>query len=351
MILASTIAGLPALSTCLPPPSPSPLSLYNAITRHTHPIMATHTTTGPAPSLSNLSLSSYSQSNHIDLTADDDEINDQYNSPRLAKRPRTETSFAHPPTPGTQIMNSPPAPSTPLSAFSAYNQKPPLSTGGTSFVKPGLLPGPAAYTPHTAPNQGIYRPAFAGPVPSNFHIPRQLQPQPQQPSYPGPNSRSAPSFGSSSSIIPGRPSSELSDRQVIDLTGSPSPPPAMYPRQLVPNSLPPDLAPKTPVCIGQLTVTALVLYPVPYLLPQDAAGEPEWAPVRLQYEHNPNKPGGSETIHIKAPHERGPHGETIAGEGFGVVEQKVATSLGPMLGKGLIRLDAKVRKGQANVGC
>ncbi|KAJ7042414.1 SNF2 family N-terminal domain-containing protein [Mycena alexandri] len=88
------------------------------------------------------------------------------------------------------------------------------------------------------------------------------------------------------------------------------------------------LPPKTPVCIGQLGVTALVLYP---------------------YEHNPNKPGGAETIHIKAPQGRAPTGEQFLGEAFGVVEQKVATALGPMLGKGLIRLDAKVKKGQPNL--
>ena len=39
-----------------------------------------------------------------------------------------------------------------------------------------------------------------------------------------------------------------------------------------------------------------------------------------------------------------PHGET-----FGVIEQRIASHLGPMLGKGLIRLDAKVHRGQGNV--
>ncbi|KAG6818077.1 hypothetical protein H0H87_009232 [Tephrocybe sp. NHM501043] len=139
--------------------------------------------------------------------------------------------------------------------------------------------------------------------------------------------------------------------QVIDLTGSPSPPPSMLPPQQAqaPSTLPPDLPPKTPVCIGQLSVTALVLYPVSYLHPQDPSSDSEWAHVRLQYEHNPNKSGGSETIHIKAPHTRGPNGEQIPGEAFGVVEQKVATAIGPMLGKGLIRVDAKVRKGPPNL--
>lgn len=121
---------------------------------------------------------------------------------------------------------------------------------------------------------------------------------------------------------------------VIDLTRSPSPPP--------------QLPPKTPFCIGQLTITALVLYPLPYLA-QGPTFPDEWAPVRLQHEHNPSKPGGSETIHIISPNVRVPTGDVIQGEVFGVVEQKVATSLGPMMSKGLIRLEAKVQRGGVNV--
>jgi hypothetical protein len=113
--------------------------------------------------------------------------------------------------------------------------------------------------------------------------------------------------------------------------------------------LPDDLHPKTPVCIGQLTVTALVLYPVSYLQGQDSINEIEWANVRLQYEHNPQRAGATETIHIKTPSSKTSSGEPSQGEAFGVVEQKVATDLGPMLGKGLIRLDAKVRRGSPNV--
>ncbi|THH02609.1 hypothetical protein EW026_g285 [Hermanssonia centrifuga] len=148
--------------------------------------------------------------------------------------------------------------------------------------------------------------------------------------------------------------SQDSNPQVIDLTSSPSPPPMLNrpPHLVSPGSLPPDLPPKTPVCIGQLTVTALVLYPVNYLHPQSSSGIPdsEWAPVRMSYEHNAaGKPGNSETIHIRTPNTNSPSGEGTQGENFGVVEQKVATFLGPMLGKGLIRLDGKVRRGQPNL--
>lgn len=140
-----------------------------------------------------------------------------------------------------------------------------------------------------------------------------------------------------------------SSRQVIDLTSSPSPPP--FSSHLPPpqqGNLPPDLPPKTPVCIGQLAVTALVLYPISYLLPQEH-GDPDWAPVRLTYEHTPHKAAGSETIHIKTPSSKSASGEVTQGENFAFVEQKAATYLGPMLGKGLIRLDAKIRRGVPNV--
>lgn len=120
--------------------------------------------------------------------------------------------------------------------------------------------------------------------------------------------------------------------------------------------LPADLPQKTPVCIGQLTVTALVLYPIPYLRTHEPgmglvnSDVTEWAPVRTQYEQVPSKPlGAQETIHIKSPNMKGPAGDIIQGETFGVVEQKVANSLGPMLGKGLIRIDAQVRRGMPNL--
>lgn len=310
--------------------------------------MAAHAATGSALSPSHFSLSAYNQSNPIDLTLEDDEV-DQYNSSRFAKRPRTENSSPQPYTnhqagPSFIHHNPSPGPSNAIpsmSPFAFYNQKPSMAMLDPSLVKPGFLPGSNDNAPS---KQSMYHPAFAGPSPSAFFVPRQqhppggLLPPSRSPSY-----TSSPSFAS-------RPLSQASDRQVIDLTGSPSPPPQMHQQRPVINSLPPELPPKTPVCIGQLTVTALILYPVPYLVPHDpGSGEPEWASARLQYEHNPSKPGGSETIHIKAPHQRGLNGETIAGEAFGVIEQKVATSLGPMLGKGLIRLDAQVRKGPSNV--
>lgn len=150
-----------------------------------------------------------------------------------------------------------------------------------------------------------------------------------------------PSASASSSLRPIAPASysaRANGGSVIDLTSSPSPPPLA---RAANNKLPDSLPPKTPVCIGQLAVKALVLYPSSYVQPQE--GEPDWVPVRLQYERAPHAEN-KETIHIKEPGGRTPDGEVIAGADFGLVEQKVATTLGPMLGKGLIRLDALVRR-------
>ncbi|KAF8560208.1 hypothetical protein OG21DRAFT_1401688 [Imleria badia] len=170
------------------------------------------------------------------------------------------------------------------------------------------------------------------------------------PSLPRPHQHLPPPQNGNSLIHPltTRPVSTHPANNVIDLTHSPSPPSSPLP---LPTPLPDDLSPRTPICIGQLTVTALVLYPVPYLQPHDPTKtEADWAGVRLQYEHNPHKqPGTTETIHIKTPHIKTPTGELSQGEAFGVVEQKVAAHLGPMLGKGLIRLDAKVRRGMPNL--
>ncbi|KAF8578440.1 hypothetical protein K439DRAFT_1528852 [Ramaria rubella] len=150
-------------------------------------------------------------------------------------------------------------------------------------------------------------------------------------------------------------------RQVIDLTSSPSPPPLPAPQHhqhmhahmqhlqvahhphhhpggpvLHQPQLPPEVPPRTPVCIGQLTVTALVLYPIPYLNHR-AAGMSQ----------DPNFAHDSDEF--AAIKSEGPDEKVVGGDNFGVVEQKVATVLGPMLGKGLIRVDAKVRRGMPNL--
>ncbi|GLB35986.1 putative SNF2 family N-terminal domain containing protein [Lyophyllum shimeji] len=309
--------------------------------------MAAHSARGPFSSMSTVSLPpAFTQHNHIDLTQDEDESNDHYSSQRFAKRARVEAVPSKQDVLNGQSVFVGPTDALPRlsSVHASQNHRAPMLNGAPDNASPSQKP--ASYPSHVSSSQPAYRPAFAGP--SSLFVPRHSQTQ-LPPSTP-------PRVSSSFAPNPSHPSTIASfSRQVIDLTGSPSPPPSIQPRQsttptLPPASiLPPDLPPKTPVCIGQLTVTALVLYPVAYLRPQDPSSDSEWAPVRLQYEHNPHKPGGSETIHIKAPPMRGQNGESMSDEAFGVVEQKVATAIGPMLGKGLIRVDAKVRKGPSNL--
>jgi SWI/SNF-related matrix-associated actin-dependent regulator of chromatin subfamily A3 len=94
-----------------------------------------------------------------------------------------------------------------------------------------------------------------------------------------------------------------------------------------------------------------VLYPIAYLNRGPVGDGPaetvDWACVRTQYEHDARKE--KETIHIRSPNWRTPAGEQMQGENFAVMEQRVATVLGPMLGKGLIRIEARIRRGLPNV--
>ncbi len=235
------------------------------------------------PSLTNLSISN--SSNTIDLTSDDEE---RYDYPRELKRMRLDHI--------TQPVAQKPAPLThgtpSMSTFTSYNQKPAM----VMPMAPSIFSPPPLHNGGPPPHMS-YRPPFAGP--SHSPAPPIQAPPPQS-------------------------------NHVIDLTSSPSPPPM----------LPPEMSPKTPVCIGFLQLTALILYPVPYILPTNPGSpQPEWATVKLQYEHS-EKPGSSpNTIHIKAG----------TGESFAITEQKVADNIGHMIGKGLIRLEAKVRKGPPNV--
>ncbi|KAF8078787.1 SNF2 family DNA-dependent ATPase [Lyophyllum atratum] len=308
--------------------------------------MDAHSAPGSASSMSTLSLpSAFTQHNHIDLTQDEDESNDHYGSQHFSKRARMDSPPSRFDPPNGQSVFVGQTDALPRLPSFHHTQGLPIPDG--PFAKSSPSRPSSSFPSHAPTNSAVYRPAFAGP--STLFVPRHSQTQLPPPTPPRIPSAFTPPTPSHPSMI------ASSSRQVIDLTSSPSPPPSLHPRQtstpMAPpmSALPPDLAPKTPVCIGQLTVTALVLYPVPYLHPKDPSSDSEWALVRLHYEHNPHKPGGSETINIKAPLTRGQNGEPMSGDTFGVVEQKVATAIGPMLGKGLIRVDAKVRKGPPNL--
>jgi SWI/SNF-related matrix-associated actin-dependent regulator of chromatin subfamily A3 len=161
-------------------------------------------------------------------------------------------------------------------------------------------------------------------------------------------------------------SSGQSSPNVIDLTTSPSPspvppPPPPPPPPSVPqppqfsSTRPANLegaSPRTPVCIGRLEATALIMYQSSYLeiSPSEPSGsDPVWGPVRLQYERTHNDSGSEDTIHIRTPNKRSSQGEIFPGERFAIVERRVASILAPMLGKGLIRLDSRIRRGNRHV--
>ncbi len=302
---------------------------------------------------------SYTQTNPIDLTLDDDDSDSSSFCDRKSKRtcPSSRSFNAATGTlPSIDPTRFPPYHSGLSPAMSSStlqpDNRPPPSVFPAQYNYP-----PMGNLPEVKPMAHSIQPTFTGPSNSAAFFqtalrhPQAIHTISRSPHLANGNMTGPPPHQHHASP----PNfSQDSNPQVIDLTSSPSPPPMLNrpPHLVSPGSLPPDLPPKTPVCIGQLTVTALVLYPVNYLHPQSSSGIPdsEWAPVRMSYEHNAaGKPGNSETIHIRTPNTNSPSGEGTQGENFGVVEQKVATFLGPMLGKGLIRLDGKVRRGQPNV--
>lgn len=312
--------------------------------------------------------SPHSQSNPIDLTLEDDSGYSPF-CDRKKKRICPESRSFNAANDVSRTLNH-------LHIESQHSGlSPAMSTStlvpdGQPSSHPTHRPHPPSWPSTPQSMTPTLRPAFNGPSDSSAFFPRPPQPGPSSLAAPQPQVGShmyRPSPGPAMQMqSSSQPPPHNSSRQVIDLTVSPSPPPISRPSsqqaQIAPPvlqqafqppaqpPLPPDLPPKTPVCIGQLTVTALVLYPVAYIQPQYSSGaaDSEWAPVRMNYEHNASKQD-SETIHIRTPNLTRPDGEVIPSESFGVVEQKVANYLGPMLGKGLIRLDGKVRRGPANV--
>lgn len=298
------------------------------------------TTAQPSASTSNMVLPfrSYSQSNPIDLTLDDDDeddFSDSY-SDRRCKRPCSlgrNFDAASVDSHGEDRTSRPPSSGLSPAMSASSPLPPPPPYWGSQHYNGGPVP--------PIPNT-IRPPPFTGPSDSSAFFqprPRPAFMHPPRPELPPPIPRAAPN----------PLNFNTNDRQVIDLTNSPTPPPtACVSAQSTQGNLPSDLPPRTPVCIGQLSVTALVLYPITYLIakePSQGGGDADWAVVRLQHEQTPNK----ETVHIKAPSRRLSTGEPVQEENFAVVEQKVATVVGPMLGKGLIRIDAKVRRGMPNI--
>ena len=297
----------------------------------------------------------------IDLTMEDDE-------PRQPKRIKTDVGSTPSPQPYPSSVSSFPAQSYSYSTSSSstpYQTGSPWSSQGT----PAPHDPPAQQPPYTAQSAMPYRPY----TPSS-----QQSPSTHQNVFPvgqyggGSGPIYTPQQAAQYSPSTASPYRAAPPRTVIDLTGqqpqysfaSQQPQAsgtgqAQQGQQAVAGASAKDVR-RDVVCIGQLSSTALIMYPTPYVCPKPdqplasvpAATSDGHVPVRLKYDdaakrrqRNPGQPA-EETIQILVPHYKGgPSGtESLGGEEFGVVEQRTATVLGPLMAKVLIRLEAHVRR-------
>lgn len=127
-------------------------------------------------------------------------------------------------------------------------------------------------------------------------------------------------------------------------------------RPNMPKSLPvldESIGPRVPILIGHLSVTALILTPIPYLSQQSGRhtvtpngqvipiAAADYATVKLRLDTT-----GKPDILIYTPGSSR-HGVNVAPENFGVLEAKVAAILQPMLKQNIIKLEAKIRRVQS----
>jgi hypothetical protein len=270
----------------------------------------------------------------IDLTVDDEwaSVHDE----RGAKRQRTSTlpsQPAPPPVATTPALATPAAP-----AFAAT----PSNGTQNAWAQPGTQytqwAQPQAYAQYPPP--GGYPAAYGAP----YYAP---------PPAGYPTSAYSAQPPQTNTWVMG-----VQKNGAIDLTATPSPPSnAPTPTPSTSTSVPAPVKHdgRTVMCIGELAVTALILYPIRYLAPSNTASEstpasatmPATCTVKLRYDASKKRigsAGGDQTINISSP-------TTAAGPGedFGVVDQKAANVLAPLMERGLIRLEAKVFKGSENV--
>ena len=96
----------------------------------------------------------------------------------------------------------------------------------------------------------------------------------------------------------------------------------------------------TPVLIGQLNVTALVLYPNPYLSAQ-RGGIDEWAPIRIAIDPTAKPPTDALTLHIP-PKVKGAN--PTAHDSFGVLGRQAGPTLAPLLSRGVVKLEPRIKR-------
>ncbi|QRV83537.1 hypothetical protein RhiJN_11553 [Ceratobasidium sp. AG-Ba] len=280
----------------------------------------------------------------IDLTVDDEWSSAQ--DERGAKRQRTGTLPSQPAPP--PVATTTPAPATPAPAATP-----------TNGAAPAWTPQPTHYAQWTHPQQyAQYPPPGGAPAYPAYAAPYYAPPPA---GYPQPAAQQSTAWATG-----------IHKNSAIDLTATPSPPANL---STTPAALP-TIAPapststavatpstsastskqdsRTVMCIGELSVTALILYPIRYLAPSNIASDatpatatmPATCTVKLRYDASKKRMGGmsgDQTINIASP-------TTAAGPGedFGVVDQKAANVLAPLMERGLIRNEARVLKGSEN---
>ncbi|CUA71272.1 hypothetical protein RSOLAG22IIIB_09444 [Rhizoctonia solani] len=285
----------------------------------------------------------------IDLTGTEDEWAGQE---RESKRQRTSTLTSQPTTSqvatvSAPVTPAPSAPSTPTNGTQAQATQAPTWTQPTSaypqwygqYPPPGTSPYPAPY--------GAYYPGY--PPPGNY-------PPPTTNAWAGVKTNAIDLTGTPSppaaTTTPAAPTS-------ISTAASTSTSTSTAPSTTIPASTStPKLEGRTVMCIGELSVTALILYPIRYLAPSNTASDatpatpsmPATCMVKLRYDASKKRIGSvvgasssDQTINIASP-------TTSAGPGedFGVVDQKAANVLAPLMERGLIRQEARVVKGSEN---
>lgn len=95
-----------------------------------------------------------------------------------------------------------------------------------------------------------------------------------------------------------------------------------------------------PVLIGQLNVTALVLYPNPYLSTPRGSND-EWAPIRIAIDPNAKPPDDALTLHIP-PKAKGAN--PTPQDSFGVIGRQAGPTLAPLLSRGVVKLEPRIKR-------
>jgi hypothetical protein len=276
-----------------------------------------------------------SDDNPIDLTGSDNE--EEYIEPD-AKRPRTNGSAAtfipHLPDFGSHML-APPYSNNPADASLTSLSQPMDQRGSWTSI-----PTPQSFQVRTWGSQ-----------PTSRQIQHQLNVLSR--AQPSPFATNRPLHVTQ---IPPQAQQSHQQSNFIDLTGenlssklSPAPQHSLLAKQML--VLDENLNPKTPILIGQINVSALVMSPVPYIVQRPThtiltngqvltSNVVDYVPVKVRVK--PDIAPLSSDISIYTPPQQ-IRGNTITPVEFAVVEKKVAAKLYQLMVERVIRLEGMIR--------